>query len=74
MYKFFSTFYLRDPSIWGDLSYEDAHQMLETLKEKKKDVVNKTAKKIIKDSVLGTSTPSNPRTLPNRPTKIEKST
>jgi hypothetical protein len=48
--------------------------MLETLREKKKDVVNEVAKEVIKDPVLGTSTPSNPRTLPNRPTKIEKST
>jgi hypothetical protein len=48
--------------------------MLETLREKKKDVVNKTTKEVIKDPALGTSTPSNPRTLPNRSTKIGKST
>jgi hypothetical protein len=47
--------------------------MLETLREKKKDVVNEVAK-VIKDPALGTSTPSNPRTLPNQSTKTGKST
>jgi hypothetical protein len=34
MFEFYSTFGLKDPSIQGDLSYEDAHQMLEFLQEK----------------------------------------
>jgi hypothetical protein len=36
MFDFYSTFGLRDPSIWGISQYEDAHKMLETLQEKKR--------------------------------------
>jgi hypothetical protein len=72
MFEFYSTFGLRDPSIWGDLSYEDTHRMLESLREKKKNVINETVKDIVKDPPLPTSTPSNSRSLSNQPTKIGK--
>jgi hypothetical protein len=41
MFEFYSTFGLRDPSIWGDLSYEDAYRMLELPREKKKRMSTK---------------------------------
>jgi hypothetical protein len=72
MFEFYSTFGLRDPSIWGDLSYEDAYRMLESLREKKKDVINETVKDIVKDPPPPTTTLSNSRSMANRPAKITK--
>jgi hypothetical protein len=46
--------------------------MLESLREKKKDVINETVKDIIKDPPPPISTPSNSRSLSNRSTKIGK--
>jgi hypothetical protein len=46
--------------------------MLESLREKKKNVINETVKDIVKDPPLPTSTPSNSRSLSNQPTKIGK--
>jgi hypothetical protein len=72
MFEFYSTFSLKDPSIWGDLSYEDAYRMLESLREKKKDVINETVKDIVKDPPPPTTTLSNSRSMANRPAKITK--
>jgi hypothetical protein len=73
MFEFYSTFSLKDPSIWGDLSYEDAHRLLESLREKKKDAIHEAAKDVPKDPPLATSTPSNSRPLSGRPPKTSKS-
>jgi hypothetical protein len=52
MFEFYSTFGLRD------LSYEDAHKVLKSLQEKKKDVDREIVKEVVKNLALPTLAPT----------------
>jgi hypothetical protein len=73
MFEFYSTFGCRYLSIWRNLSYEDAHQMLDSLWEKRKDVDKEIVKEIVKEPAITTSTPTTSQPMSNCLTKNKKS-